>query len=331
MIYSNINMFIINNTNKNPYFNAALEEYFLKQFFDEFVMFWQNKTSVVVGKHQNALNEINFDYLQSKKIPVVRRLTGGGTVFHDLNNINFTFIINGKEKNKLIDFKKYTQPIIDALHKLNVNAVFSERNDILIDRFKISGNAEHIFQKRVLHHGTLLFNANLETLRNSIKTEKKYADKAVKSVSSKVANIIDFLDKKMTTGQFKNHLEKSLKKQLNAKKYQLTEQDIDAINQLVTEKYQTWEWNFGYSPRYSLIKNIEINNKTITLNLTVKKGIIETINLEINNKKPQEFVLLERQLTNQPHKIEFISEQINEQTYTKQLFKTQKTIRQVFF
>ena len=189
-------MLCIYNKNTNPYFNLACEEYILKEFNEECFMLWRNSPCIVVGKNQNTLSEINKDYVDKNNITIVRRLSGGGAVFHDLGNINFTFISNQKET--FNDFKRFTVPIIDALKQLNVNAEFSGRNDLTIDGKKFSGNAQYCYKNRVLHHGTLLFSANVKDISQSLNVkEKKFEGKAVKSVKSRVTNISSHLKSPM--------------------------------------------------------------------------------------------------------------------------------------
>ncbi len=172
----------IKNPETNPYFNLAAEEYVLKNFNDDCFMLWRNRPSIIVGKHQNTLSEININHVKENNIDVVRRLSGGGAVFHDLGNLNFTFIKNVNNESNLVDFKKYTQPIIDVLKHLGVDAKFEGRNDIMINGRKVSGNAEHVFKRRVLHHGTLLFSSVMADLSKVLKVNPlKYQDKGVKS------------------------------------------------------------------------------------------------------------------------------------------------------
>ena len=174
-------MLCIINTNTKPYFNLAAEDYVLRNFKDDCFMLWRNKPSIIIGKHQNTLAEINLEYVKDNNIDVVRRLSGGGAVFHDLGNLNFTFIKNAKDEGSLVDFKKYIQPILEVLQSLGVNAKFEGRNDIMIDGKKISGNAEHVFKRRVLHHGTLLFLSQIADLSKALKVNPlKYQDNGVK-------------------------------------------------------------------------------------------------------------------------------------------------------
>lgn len=268
-------MLCIRNLNTNPYFNLAAEEYVLKNFDDNCFMLWRNAPAIIVGKHQNTLAEINVDYVKKHEIKVVRRLSGGGAVFHDLGNLNFTFIHSG-DTEKLIDFKKYTKPIIDVLHNLGIPARFEGRNDLTIDGRKFSGNAEHIFRNKILHHGTLLFSSKMSDLSEALRiNEVKYRDKSVKSVRSRVTNISDHLEKPMEVMEFYERImEHIMEMYEDAELYELTENDKNNINQLVEEKYNTWEWNFGYSPKYNFQKIIRTEGGSLEINLEVDKGII---------------------------------------------------------
>ncbi|WP_031368009.1 lipoate--protein ligase family protein, partial [Clostridium botulinum] len=169
----------IDNSNIDPYFNLASEEYFLRHKDDEYFILWRDEPCVVVGKNQNTLSEIDMDYIETNKVKVVRRQTGGGAVFHDLGNLNYTFIVkdDGKSFN---DFERFCKPIIGVLKTLGVKAEFSGRNDLLIDGKKISGTAQCKYKNRVMHHGTLLFSSDIVNLSGALKPKKiKFQDKAV--------------------------------------------------------------------------------------------------------------------------------------------------------
>lgn len=238
-------------------------------------MLWQSEDTVVVGKHQNALGEINYPFIRENNITVARRISGGGTVFHDAGNVNFTFIKNVKSPAE-ISFKQFTEPVREALAKLDIEASTSGRNDLLIEGKKISGNAEHVFKNRVLHHGTLLFNSDLESLGQSIKViSGKYQSKAVQSNRSEVANISSFMQNEMEIGDFIQFLiDVQLEKKGNTF-YDLNEIDLQKTEFLVSEKFKNWDWNYGYSPKYSFQNKVEIEGKTLSIQLNVKKGIIE--------------------------------------------------------
>jgi lipoate-protein ligase A len=268
-------MLCIYNKNTNPYFNLACEEYILKEFNEECFMLWRNSPCIVVGKNQNTLSEINKDYVDKNNITIVRRLSGGGAVFHDLGNINFTFISNQKET--FNDFKRFTVPIIDALKQLDVNAEFSGRNDLTIDGKKFSGNAQYCYKNRVLHHGTLLFSANVTDISQSLNVkEKKFEGKAVKSVKSRVTNISSHLKSPMKVEEFIEFLMNYVvNNYAESKLYTLTEEDIKNISKLADEKYSTWEWNYGSSPKYSYKNEMKCKGGLIEFNCNIEKGYIK--------------------------------------------------------
>ena len=262
-------------TSTNPYFNLAAEEYFLKNFPEDFFMLWRSRPSVVVGKHQNALAEINHEFVQTHQIPVARRLSGGGTVFHDTGNVNFTFIRSVANIPE-VNFKVFTVPVIEALKKLGVEAYTTGRNDLLIDGKKISGNAEHVHRNRVLHHGTLLFDSHLEVLKGALKVDlTRFQDKAVQSNRSEVANIAGYLPVPVSVDEFTRFLFGEICRNFpEFQVYEPTPIDIEAIQKLSIEKYQTWDWIFGYSPRYRFTNTLNSANGAILVNLLVEKGCI---------------------------------------------------------
>ncbi|SCI24926.1 MULTISPECIES: lipoate--protein ligase [unclassified Romboutsia] len=270
-------MLLIYNDNTNPYFNLAMEEYLLKNTNEDLFILWRNKPSIIVGKNQNTLSEINIDYVKDNSIPVVRRLSGGGAVFHDLGNINFTFI--SCNKNSFSDFKKFTQPIIDLLKTLGLNAEFSGRNDLLIDGKKFSGNAQYNYKNKVMHHGTLLFSSQISDLSDALKVKSiKFEGKGIKSVKSRVTNISSHLNEDIDILEFKNLLMNYIYSiSSNNTFYNLTKDDIEKIENLVEEKYSTWEWNFGNSPKYSLLNELKYPGGNIEFNLEVEKGFITRI------------------------------------------------------
>ncbi|MFW5822737.1 MAG: lipoate--protein ligase family protein, partial [Tangfeifania sp.] len=267
-------MLCIQLENNDPYFCLAAEEYLLKNLQEDIFMLWQSHDTIVVGKHQNVLAEINYPFVQENNITLARRISGGGTVFHDSGNVNFAYIKNVNDTAE-ISFKKFTQPVVDALRKLGINAVNSGRNDLLVNDKKISGNAEHVFKKRVLHHGTLLFNSDLSNLGQSIKVVPgKYTDKAVQSNRSIVTNIQPFLKNKITTEKFRRFLlDVQLENEENSI-CELNEKDNRAIQKLADEKFKTWAWNFGYSPKYSFQDETTWGEKTLKVSLDAEKGWI---------------------------------------------------------
>ena len=272
--------FCLNQPKTNPYFNLAAEEYFLKNFQEDFFMLWRSRPSVVVGKHQNALAEINHEFVRTHQIPVARRLSGGGTVFHDPGNLNFTFIRNVANISE-VNFKVFTVPVIEALKKLGVEAYTSGRNDLLIDGKKISGNAEHVHRNRVLHHGTLLFDSHLEALKGALKVDlSKFEDKAVQSNRSEVTNIFNHLHKPISVEEFTDFIFGEISRNYpEFQIYELTLEDFKAIQKLSIEKYQTWDWIFGYSPRYRFSNTLKTENGEIGISLLVEKGHITEVSV----------------------------------------------------
>ncbi len=269
----------------DPKFNLATEEYLLRNSDEDVFFLYVNSPSIIVGKHQNTLAEINLDFVQASDIAVHRRLSGGGTVYHDEGNLNFCFILNG-EKGKLVDFAKHTQPIIKALKEYNIAAELGKRHDILIEGKKVSGNASHVYKNRVMHHGTLLFNSNLDVLNQVLKTNPlAIIHKAVKSVRSEVTNISNYLTGESNFKIFSAHIFSYLLKHFsNSISYHLNSQEQAIILKLADEKYNSWEWNYGYSPTYEVKKRIRTeSNLRIENQFQVEKGIIQQIHIKSQN------------------------------------------------
>ncbi|MBP6016046.1 MAG: lipoate--protein ligase [Candidatus Promineofilum sp.] len=261
----------------DPYFNLAAEEYVMQHFDRDCFMLWRNAPAVIVGRHQNTLAEINAEYVREHNIPVVRRMSGGGAVFHDLGNLNFTFVARG-DHNTGLDFRRFTQPILDTLQGLGVDAQFEGRNDLTIDGRKFSGNAEYIRRGRILHHGTLLFSAQMSDVAAALRPDPaKFADKAVKSVRGRVTNISEHLPRPMTVLQFRDRLlDNVMTATPDAERYTFTDDDRAAITRLRDAKYVTWEWNYGYSPRYNFSKRMRTPGGTIEAALEVDEGVIRS-------------------------------------------------------
>ena len=295
-------MLCIAHPDTDPYFNLASEEYLLKNFTDNCFLLYRNSRSVIIGKHQNALAEINMDFVSRHRIPVIRRISGGGTVFHDPGNLNFTFIMNG-QKGHLVNFRKYTAPIIEVLEKLKITACFEGKNNLVINGRKISGNAEHVYRNRVLHHGTLLFSSLLDDLKNALKSNpEKYKSKAVQSIRSRVTNIKKYLEQEMDVIQFRNIImEHIINVFPGTSSYELSTEDIRKINNLRDEKYLTWDWNFGYSPLYEFEKSFIINRELIHIRLSVSGGIIQKAIISGDYAGKRDKVTVEKLLEGSKH------------------------------
>jgi lipoate-protein ligase A len=265
-------------------------------------MLWRNDNAIIIGKHQNTLSEINLEYVTEKGIKVVRRISGGGAVFHDLGNLNFTFIRNGEAGN-LVDFKKFTLPIIEVLQKMGVDAKFEGRNDITIDGKKFSGNAEHVWKNRTLHHGTILFSSVIADLSKALKVNPlKFKDKAVKSVRSRVTNVSGHLKEKMDVTEFSRRvMEHIMEKYDDSVFYEFTAKDIKKIEEIRDEKFSTWEWNFGYSPKYNFEKLIRTNGGTLEFHIDVEKGIMKDVKIYGDFFHKHDIDIVEKSLAGVPH------------------------------
>jgi len=272
-------MYLIKNTNTNPYFNLALEQYLLESFNHDCITLWRNSKTVVVGRNQNTSAEINRDYTNIHKIAVVRRLTGGGAVFHDSGNVNYTVI--SSDTSQFNNYSFFTDDLIGFLSSLGISANLSGRNDIECDGVKISGNAQCIHKNRLMHHGCILFDSDLKTLIGCLNVKReKFEDKAVKSISSRVVNISSLMQKKISTNQFVAMFEEYLlKKRLGWGVYKLTENDIENVNALVIEKYNTYEWNYGNSPQYNYSNKIKCRAGIIEVYINAEQGVINKIKI----------------------------------------------------
>lgn len=270
----------IDNNCTDPYFNLALEEYLLREVNGEYFVLWRDEPCIVVGKNQNTLSEINEEYIKKHDIKVVRRQSGGGAVFHDLGNLNFTFIVEDDGK-KFNDFKTFVIPIIGVLNELGVKAEFSGRNDLLIDGKKFSGNAQCKYKNRVMHHGTLLFSSDIVNLSDALISKPiKFSDKAVKSVSSRITNISEHLQESFSVIDFKNKIFEYIGREEKDKVITtLDNEEIEEIKNLVKTKYETWQWNFGQSPKYNFYNEKKLSAGTIELSIDVEKGIMKHIRI----------------------------------------------------
>ncbi|MHB9927968.1 lipoate--protein ligase [Clostridium botulinum] len=266
------------NKSTNPFFNLALEEYLLKNvdIKEDYFILWQNEPTIVIGKHQNTLKEINMNFVQDNNINVVRRNSGGGAVYHDLGNINFTFITKYDEKH-LLDFKTFTNPVVYSLGKLNVKAQLSGRNDILIDGRKISGNSQHIYKDRFLHHGTLLFNSELENLVKALNIDNdKILSKGIESIKSRVTNIKEHVKEDIFMEKFKEILIENIFiwNKSSLKEYNLTSDYINEIEKLMKKKYMTWQWNYGESPEFNYRNSKRFQGGKFEVLLNIVEGHI---------------------------------------------------------
>ncbi|MFS0779016.1 lipoate--protein ligase [Neobacillus sp. 3P2-tot-E-2] len=270
-------LFIDNKGITDPRINLAIEEYALKNLDinETYLLFYINEPSIIIGKNQNSVEEINTEYVESNGIHVVRRLSGGGAVYHDLGNLNYSFITKD-DGESFHNFRKFTEPVIAALEQMGVNAELSGRNDILAEGRKISGNAQFSTRGRMFTHGTLLFNSEMDHIVSALRVKKdKIESKGIKSVRSRVANISEFLSEKLTIKEFRSALLKFIFQEKEITEYVLTNEDWEKIHQLSKERYQNWDWNYGKSPKFNLQHSHRFPVGQIDVRLEVDKGVIE--------------------------------------------------------
>lgn len=273
--------YIINNSNDTAY-NIALEEYAFKHLSEEDQLFllWINKPSIIVGRHQNTVAEINRDYVREHGIEVVRRISGGGAVYHDFNNLNYT-IISKEDEDKAFDFKSFSTPVIKTLDKLGVTAKFTGRNDLEIDGKKFCGNAQAYINGRIMHHGCLLFDVDLSVLAKALTVSKdKIESKGVKSVRARVTNIVDELPEKIGIQDFRDLLLEDMKQEYpEMTEYVLSKEDLAAIQTLKEQKFATWDWNYGKSPDYNVRRITRFTGGQVEIFADVVSSKIQAIKI----------------------------------------------------
>lgn len=273
--------FIDNKGITDPQINLAIEEYVLRNMDveeDSFLLFYINEPSIIIGKNQNTIEEIDTDFVEKNGIKVVRRLSGGGAVYHDLGNLNYSFITKD-DGESFRNFKKFTQPVVEALGKLGVKVELIGRNDLLVDGRKISGNAQFATGGRMFSHGTLMFDTEIDTVVSALKVRKdKIESKGIKSIRSRVANISEFLEEPMSIETLRLEILKSIfDGEENIKYKELTEEDWKNIHALSAERYANWNWNYGKSPKFNMQHSHRFQVGSIDVRLQVNKGVIEDV------------------------------------------------------
>ena len=259
---------------ENPFYNLAFEEYVLTHRREgDYLILWQNDNTVVIGQNQNAEAEINRSFVEAHGIRVVRRMTGGGAVYHDLGNLNYSFITDAGDASQLT-MEVFTAPVVEALRSLGLQAEASGRNDILVNGKKVSGTAQRMAGGRILHHGTLLFDSDAEMVSGALHADpEKFRSKSAKSVRSRVGNIRAELAQDLTLVEFWDYLKKTLTKD-GFLPQQLTEEELAAVMDLKESKYDTWEWNFGRSPKFDLLNKRRFSGGTLEAGVRVEGGKI---------------------------------------------------------
>lgn len=261
----------------DPCYNLAFEEYVLRNRKEgSCLILWQNANAVIIGINQNTEEEINRDFVEKHGIKVVRRMTGGGAVYHDLGNLNYSFITDAGDS-ETITMKRFTEPVVAALRGLGLNAEASGRNDILVSGRKVSGTAQSIIDGRILHHGTLLFDSDPDMVAGALNADKeKFRSKSTKSVRSRIGNIRSFLSEDMDIGAFREYL-KSFLLSGGFEEDELTDDELKKVGNLRKAKYLTWEWNFGHSPKYDIVSKKRWPGGSLEARVSVKEGLIADI------------------------------------------------------
>lgn len=265
----------LKNPSTNPYYNMAFDEYCLESLpIDEPVFFlWQNRPAVIVGFNQEVNTEVNLEYLKENGIDLVRRVTGGGAVYHDLENLNYTIV--GRSEDLERDYPEYASLLAKALQTLGVPATLSGRNDILVESRKVSGFAKRVCKNRLMVHGTLMYNVDVDVLTHVLNpSTTKLQSKGIASVRSRVANLCEYLPEIPDIQTFSQRLEEILSNNYTDTEYQLTETDLANIQRLTDKKFATWEWNYGRSPKATLVHSARLACGTVEIHLTLAENRI---------------------------------------------------------
>ena len=264
----------------DPSYNLAMEQYVFDCLPRDrmYFMLWQNDNAIIVGKYQNTISEINEEAVRERGIRVVRRLSGGGAVYHDMGNLNFTFITDAGGSSTL-DMKLFCEPVVRTLAALGVRAEVNGRNDITIDGKKFSGNSQYLRQGRVMHHGTIMFDSDLSVVGEALRVDPtKIQTKGIRSVRSRVTNVAEHLPEKVTLPEFRRILLENILKENPGEAYPLTQDDLAAVEKLRAERYATWDWNYGFSPACTMLRRRRVDGcGLIEAYITVEHGLISVV------------------------------------------------------
>ncbi|MCC9864935.1 lipoate--protein ligase, partial [Streptococcus agalactiae] len=269
-------------TSNDPAYNVALEAYAFQKLtdIDEIFILWINEPAIIIGRHQNTIQEINKEFIDKNGIHVVRRLSGGGAVYHDLNNLNYTIISNNTQEGAF-DFQTFSKPVIDTLAKLGVKAEFTGRNDLEINGQKFAGNAQAYYKGRMMHHGCLLFDVDMSVLGQALKVSKdKIESKGIKSVRARVTNIVDHLSDKITVQEFSDAILAQMKEEYpEMDEYVLSDAELSEIQAMRDNQFATWDWTYGKAPEYTIERGVRYPAGKITTYANVENSTIKSVKI----------------------------------------------------
>lgn len=270
------------NTSNDPAYNVALEAYAFQKLtdIDEIFILWINEPAIIIGRHQNTIQEINKEFIDKNGIHVVRRLSGGGAVYHDLNNLNYTIISNNTQEGAF-DFQTFSKPVIDTLAKLGVKAEFTGRNDLEINGQKFAGNAQAYYKGRMMHHGCLLFDVDMSVIGQALKVSKdKIESKGIKSVRARVTNIVDHLSDKITVQEFSDAILAQMKEEYpEMDEYVLSDAELSEIQAMRDNQFATWDWTYGKAPEYTIERGVRYPAGKITTYANVENSTIKSVKI----------------------------------------------------
>lgn len=302
-------LFVDNEETTDPRMNLAIEEHLLRnlQLVEPLLLFYINMPSVILGRNQNSIEEIDPEFVRENNIHVVRRLSGGGAVYHDLGNLNFSFITHGRQD--LHNFEKFTRPVVQVLQDLGADAGLQGKSDIFVAGKKVSGNAQYAAAERMFSHGTILFDTNLENMLRAINPKQaKIESKAVQSVRSFVTNVREHLSEEMDIAQFRQTLLTGIFGGDDVPTYALTDSDWEQIREIAMQRYMTWDWNYGRSPAFNIQKSEKLDVGKLDVRIDVDKGRIQAIKIYGDFSGQQDVAELEMRLTGLRYEADVVAE-----------------------
>jgi lipoate-protein ligase A len=306
---------IDNRDESDPRINLAIEEFCLRQFSPSrsYIIVYANRPSVIIGRHQNILQEVDLRFAEKERLQVVRRISGGGAVYHDFGNLNFCFI-NNYNSRSITNTRQRIAPVQFALKSMGISAIFNQKNDLFVNGSKVSGNAQFSNMRRILVHGTLLFDSHLDHLKSALNPFAEHITSAArKSVVSPVTNISSHLKTRLSLRAFRGRLLASIAERCGGmKKIHLNETDWRAIERLSEEKYQTWDWNCGKAPAFTIIRNGSKSTSQMGYSIDVKNGQIVSIRFESKNMSQAVKKMIEDGLAGVPFHQKAISTRLNQ-------------------